>query len=416
MVQLPYPRYRLYTRARHYGEMVAQTVRGSVDGEDDCRRLEAAVAARCSMDSGVCVPQNRVGIYLAVKALVGPGRRIVLSPYTLSDVVNMAVCAGAVPVFADIDRQTCNIDPDEIDRLIDDETDAVLVTHLHGCVADMERITEICRRRDVRLIEDAAQAFGSSLNGVQAGAFSDAGVFSFGMFKNVTGFYGGMVVTRERSLAERMRAEMSSWPRQSTAGLGKRAFKAFATDIATYPPVFKLATYWIFRHAYLHGWEFFNRRITIEDDVRRKERIPPHYLVRMTAAQARMVLRSLAYVESDARRRTEAARIYDEGLRDLPELLLPPLVRDGSHTYTYYPLQSPHREQLIEHMVRCGRDVAVQHLRNCAELDAFRDFARPCPRASETARQTVLLSTYPRFPLREVERNVKAIRSFYGRP
>jgi perosamine synthetase len=411
----PEPRYRLYTTPSHYLSLAKDLVRGWPTDETDCRRLEDEIARRCAVEHAICVPQDRVGVYFVVKALVRPGRKIVLSPYTLSDVINMVICAGAVPVFADIDRKTCNVDPNEVEQLVDSETDAVLVTHLHGLVCDMPRITEICRRRGVRLIEDAAQAFGSRLGGVETGAFGDAGVFSFGMYKNVTGFYGGMVVTGDPTAAEAVCESMRGLPLQQVGRLLRKAASALATDIATYPPVFKALTYRVFRKAYLSGWQFFNRRITIEDDVRRKTAVPPHYLVRMSPAQARVVLRSLPQVDRDARARIEAAQLYDAGLSDIPDLLLPPLRMDGSHTYTYYPLQCPERLQLIEHMLKQGRDVAVQHLRNCAELDAFRDVARQCPRASATAKQTILLSTYPRFTLKEVERNVAAIRSFYGR-
>ena len=104
-----------------------------------------------------------------MKDLVQPGRRVVLSPYTLSDVVNMVVVAGAEPVFADVERETCNIDPAQVEELIDDSTDAVIVTHLHGLICDMDRIGAICRERGVALIEDAAQACGPQCGGRRAG-------------------------------------------------------------------------------------------------------------------------------------------------------------------------------------------------------------------------------------------------------
>src|SRR6185503_17787272 len=101
----------------------------------------------------------------AVKALIKPGRKVILSPYTIADVVNMVVCAGGEPVFADIERETCNVDAAEVERLIDDQTGAVMVTHFYGLACDIERIAKICKDRNVPLIEDAAQAFGVRVNG-----------------------------------------------------------------------------------------------------------------------------------------------------------------------------------------------------------------------------------------------------------
>lgn len=191
----PLARYRLYGRTRDYAIITLRLGAKGGDERDPVRMLEEMAAEFFGVRHAIAVPQNRVGIHLAVKALVRPGQRVVLSPYTLSDVINMVIVAGAEPVFADVERETCNIDPDEIEALIDEQTGAVIVTHLHGLVCDMDRITAICRERGVALIEDTAQACGAQRDGRRAGTFGDAGVMSFGMYKNVNSFYGGLVLT-----------------------------------------------------------------------------------------------------------------------------------------------------------------------------------------------------------------------------
>src|SRR5262249_61904620 len=90
----------------------------------------------------------------------------------------------------------------------------------------------------------------------------------------------------------------------------------------------------------------------------------------------------------------------------------PPFREDGSHTYTYYPIQFEDRHALVRHLMRRGCDVAPQHLKNCADLSSFKEFARDCPNARATASQTILLPTYPRYQREDVMRNVQAIRIF----
>lgn len=414
MLTAPQPRYRLYTTPVSYLTIARDILAGSPDGANDRERLEVAICAQLNVGFAVSVPQDRVGIFLAVRALVAPGRKVILSPYTLSDVVNMVICAGAIPVFADIDRITCNIDPDAVERLIDSETDAVLVTHLHGLACDMQRFRQICDRHGLKLIEDAAQAFGTRFAGRHVGTFGDAGVFSFGLYKNVNSFLGGMLVTGHQDVHDKVRALMDEWPREGWRRLLGKSLKGLASDLATYPPLFKTLTYWVFRYAYIHDIGFLNRKVMIELNPRRKNTLPEHYQRKLSGAQARVVLAQLGNVDRFSKTRMEIARIYHEGLSNIPELILPPYTDDGSHIYTYYPLQSPHRMELIRFMVESGRDIAVQHLRNCAELPCFEEFSRPCPNASATAEQCILLSTYPRFGHRDAERNVAAIRRFYG--
>src|SRR5262249_39142183 len=221
------------------------------------------------------------------------------------------------------------------------------------------------------LVEDAAQAFGTRLNGQAVGTFGDAGIYSFGLYKNVNSFYGGMLVTPHADLAAAVRTAQASWPVHPLSSLTKRIAYGAITDCATWPPLFRSFTYWVFRFGYLNDISLLNRQVTIDVNPALKTIVPEAYRKRMTPLQARLARHQLKSVNSLNTARINAAKVYHEGLSDLPDVIVPPLRTDGSHTYTYFPLQVPDRTSLIRHMVRSGRDVAVQHLRNCAELPCF---------------------------------------------
>lgn len=411
---MPLPRFRIYSRPRDYLSIAGEVLgRRWMRGESR-RELEQAVEG-IGVAHAICAAKARVAVFLAVRGIVRPGRKVILSPYTISDVVNMVICAGGVPVFADLERKTCNVDPAEIERLIDDETGAVLVTHLHGLACDMDRIVELCRARGVPLIEDAAQAFGARFAGRPVGTFGDAAAFSFGMYKNVNSFFGGMLVTPHAELAERIRGEVERFPPQEIPYYLSKVASGVATDLATFPPLFRTITYPIFRFGFLHDVGFLNQQTSVDVDPQMKRELPESYLRQLTPMQARLVLRQLDRVEERTRARIDAAERYHEGLRDVPDVLLPPLRTDLSHIYTYYPIQVKDRDALLQHLMRERRDVAAQHLKNCADLPCFEEFRRDCPNARETAQSVVLLPTYPRYGSREVDRNVEVIRRYFGR-
>ena len=92
----PLPRYRIYSRARDYWTIGRDVVARRVRRGDDCAELERAVAARNGVDHALCISKARVGIHVAVRAIIEPGQKVVLSPYTISDVINMVICAGGV--------------------------------------------------------------------------------------------------------------------------------------------------------------------------------------------------------------------------------------------------------------------------------------------------------------------------------
>ena len=413
----PLARYRLYGRTRDYATLAATALQrgrsgvGTANGltTNPVAALEYEASRFFGAEHAIAVPQNRVGIYLAVRALVRPGGRVILSPYTLSDVINMVIVAGAEPVFADIERETCNIDPEQVERLIDDRTDAVLVTHLHGLICDMERIGTICRDRGVAVIEDAAQACGAVRGGRSAGTFGDAGVFSFGMYKNVNSVYCGLVITHDAEIAEKIRGWLAEFPDQEVWGLLGKAVKAAATDLATHPLVFRSFVYWVFRYAYLNNIEALNRQVKIELEPSLKNAFPDNYRRRMRPAQARIVAGQLPDIDRLTDGRIETARRYDAGFRHVNSILRPPLVTDRSHAYLHYPIQVPDRERLTREVIRSGRDLAVQHLRNCADLPCFSAWYRDCPNARAAAESVILLPTYPGYDAESVDATVSAI-------
>jgi perosamine synthetase len=409
----PSARFRLYTSAADYLRLARDVLTGRVASGDDVAKLERALERFCGTPHAICVPQGRVGIYLAVKAVIRPGQKVVMSPYTIADVVNMVICAGGVPVFADIDRRSTNIRADAVESLLDENTGAVLVTHLHGMTCDICAIAAICAARGVPLIEDAAQSFGARVDGQRAGAIGDIGVYSFGMYKNITGLYGGAVVTRHPETAAAIRARLDGAPYMPAGILYAKALKAAMTDVVTSPLPFRSIVYWIFRFGYLHDVRAINKHVAVELDTSRKSSLPDWYVTRMLPVQARMVLRQLDRVDANAEIRRRYSRLYYEGLRDVPELILPRFCDDGSFVYNYFPIQYRDRAALVRWMMQHRRDLAVQHLKNCAALESFAPEARPCPDADLTANQVILLPNYPSYGEDSVRANIAAIQQFF---
>jgi len=412
----PLPRYRIYSRPRQYWAVTREALTRRWLQGDSCRELEEAIQKRQGIANAISVAKARVGIFLAIRALVRPGQKVVLSPYTISDVINMVICAGGIPVFCDLERETCNVDPADLERLVDADTGAVMVTHLHGLACDMDRISAVCRGPGVPLIEDAAQAFGARFGGRAVGTFGDVGIYSFGVYKNVNAFFGGMLVSPRADLAARLRSEVDSFPPQELGYFLSKAVSGLVSDVATWPPLFKSLTYRIFRFGFLNDIAILNNQVTVDAHPEIKRELPESYLRRLTPMQARLIQPQLDHVDEHIRARVRAAVRYHEGLQDVGDIVLPPLRTDFSHTYTYFPIQVKDRPDFLRFMMRERRDVAAQHLHNCADLPCFTEFRRDCPNARETARSVALLPTYPRYGDADIDRNIAAVRRYFRKP
>lgn len=410
----PRSRARFYGRSTNYIGVARDALRGHITtGEDDVTAIEHTLADYLGVRHAIAMPQARVGIYFTLKELTRKRKKVVLSPYTIHDVINMVICAGATPVFADIDRRTCNIATDEVARLVDDDTGAVMVTHLHGLACDIEGVARVCREREVPLVEDTSQSFGARVAGRRLGAHGDAGIFSFGMAKNVNCLYGGLVATDHDDLARQLRADLADLPYFDAQTLLRRAGFCLTGDTITWPPIFGAATYWAFRFGYLHEIEALNKRVRGEDAPTIKREIPESYLRRMTPMQARLLVPQIPEVDRLAEIRVGYATIYDEGLRDIPEILTPPLRTDGSHIYLNYAIQVKDRHALLRYLMTHGRDLTVQHMGNNADYACYGEWYRDCPSARATAKQVLLLPTYPGYGEREVRKNVALIQAYF---
>ena len=410
-----YPRLRLYTKLQHYWRVAGEIASGKWRRGDSVNELEETIAARIATRHAIMVPMARVGIYLTVKHLIKPGQNVILSPYTIADVVNMVICAGGKPVFADIERETCNIDPAEIERLIDDETGLVLVTHLYGLACNIRKIKTICDRKGVPLVEDAAQAFSVKVGGKDVGSFGRAGVYSFGLYKNVVSFYGGLVITDDDDLAARIRKEMEPWPQIKMLLFLKKVFEAAVTDAVTWPTFFRAVTFKIFRYGTLHDVAAINDRLKIDVSPSRISDFPRSYKWLPCALQARLVLSQIDEVDAHTKRRIGLAHRYHDALKGLNQLYLPPVVTEGEHMYWYYPVQFDDREDLVKYAMAHGRDITMSYHRNCADLECFKDNARDCPNARKTANSLIYLPSYPSYPESEVDENVAVLCRYFQR-
>ncbi|MGC2637610.1 MAG: DegT/DnrJ/EryC1/StrS family aminotransferase, partial [Acidobacteriaceae bacterium] len=180
--------------------------------------FEQAMAAYVGLPHAVAVSSGTAGLHLALLALgIGPGDEVIVPSFTFIAVANAVRYVGAVPVFADIDAETLNLDPACVDEAVTEKTRALLAVHTFGRPAAMEALLDIARRHRLLVIEDACEAIGASIGGQRVGNFGDAAVFAFYPNKQITTGEGGVVVTRGAETARRVRALRNHGRYESTA-------------------------------------------------------------------------------------------------------------------------------------------------------------------------------------------------------
>ncbi|MBA3465658.1 MAG: DegT/DnrJ/EryC1/StrS family aminotransferase [Deltaproteobacteria bacterium] len=167
-------------------------------------RFERAFADYTGVKHAISLPSCTSGLHLALAALgIGPGDEVIVPDVTWIATAAPIQYVGAIPVFADIDRDTWCISATSLDAVITPRTKAVIVVDLYGNMPDMAALRAVAKARGIAVIEDAAEAHGSEQGGERSGSFGDVGVFSFHGSKTLTTGEGGMLVTDRTDLYER---------------------------------------------------------------------------------------------------------------------------------------------------------------------------------------------------------------------
>jgi len=293
------------------------------------RRFEQAFADFLGAGvSGVAVNSATAGLHLALEALgIGPGDEVIVPTMTFTATAEVVRYLGAEPVLVDVDDTTLCICPEAIAAAITPRTRAIVPVHYAGLACDMDAILALARRHDLRVVEDAAHAFPTLYKGRAIGTLdSDATVFSFYANKTITTGEGGMVVSRNAALLQRVRV-------MRLHGISEDAFDRYTSR----------------RPAWFY------------------QVVAPGYKYNMTDIAAAIGCQQLRKIGQFLARRQALAARYAERLRELPLRLPPDADAGGQHAWHLYPVRlTAHaplaRDRLIELLAERGIGTSVHYI------------------------------------------------------
>lgn len=170
------------------------------------KEFEKKMSAAAGRKYGISVSNGTAALEVAVQALgIGEGDQVIMPTFTIISCAMAVTKLGAVPVLVDSDIHSWNMNVDEIEEKITPKTKAIMIVHLYGLPVDVDKILELAKKYDLKVIEDAAEMHGQTYHGKPCGSFGDISTFSFYPNKHITTGEGGMIMTDDEELAERCR-------------------------------------------------------------------------------------------------------------------------------------------------------------------------------------------------------------------
>lgn len=345
--------------------------------------MERALEAYTGAKYAVAVSNGTAALHCAcIAAGIGPGDEVITTPLTFAASANCALYCGAKPVFADIDPQTYNIDPESIRTHITDRTKAVVAVDFTGQAVDHEAIGRICKEHGLIFIEDAAHAIGTKYGGKQVGSLADMTCFSFHPVKTITGGEGGAIATNNEEYDRKlMLARSHGITHDEDAMMGAP-----------------------------HEGPWYYEQISLG------------YNYRITDFQAALIVSQMQKLDRFVARRKEIVKAYDEAFQDVPEIILQKEIPDSDTCRHLYIIRldlsklSCTRRQFFDAMsaenVQCQiHYVPVYWFPYYEQLGYEKGL---CPNAEEVYRGIMSIPLYPKMTDQDVEDVIHAVKKVAG--
>lgn len=329
---------------------------------ENVKKLEKDFAKYNGVNHALGVASGTDALHLALRALdIGAGDEVITVSFTFIATVEAISYVGATPVFADINPDTFNIDPKELEKKITPKTKAIIPVHLYGQPVDMTPILEIAKKYNLFIVEDCAQAIGAEYKGKKVGSFGDIGCFSFFPTKNLGTFGdGGMMTTNSEYIAERI------------ASLRNHGSKV----------------------RYYHDEIGLNSRL---DEI-----------------HAAILNVKFPHIDKWNSKRREAAYYYNELFKNVEEITIPQEDKNTYCVYHQYTIKAPARDQLVKALHEKGVMAMIYYPVPIHLQAVYKnlDFAEGM--LSQTEKCTELVLSLPMFPeiTREQQQQVaEAVKS-----
>ena len=348
-------------------------------------RFEKAFAKKFQAVDAVAFPYGRSAQWAFFKAFGIQGAEIIMPAYTCSVVAHAVSLSGNTPRFIDINLDDYNMDLDEAEAAINENTRAIIATHTFGYPQDLDRLEAMVKRAEKRygrkiwLMQDCCHAFGAEWNGRMIGTSGDVAVYAFNISKMITSIFGGMLTFQDQALADKVRV----WRDANYRSAGwlkalQRRLYLLAVCVAFNEKVYGL-TWWLQEKTPLLN------RFTKAYHLDGKIHFPPDYLDRMLDVEAAVGLVQLNRYDEIIERRRANADWYDKNLKRREGWIFPP-IRTGA-TYSHYVVRVPDRNsvlnewagkgmhlgELIQYSIPCLLEYAERnkHCFSNADLSSF---------------------------------------------
>ena len=342
----------------------------------------------------------RIGLFHILSFLFKNNKtknKIILSSFTVFDMINMVLLSGFEPIFIDHYKNSSQINIDQLKEKINefnDEVGAVLLTHYNVNNSELSEISNICKQNKIIFIEDCAISIGSKFDNDYVGKFGDYSIFSFGFYKFINVLSGGMIFSKNKDFYNFVIDKEKNWEEIKIYNLYKLIIKSFFVRLVSSKIIFKLI-FPIIKFAYKNDITLIKKLLTNDPKPHKKENFPSEYKFRLSQTQINDIIFQFKNLKYLRKLREINYRAYSEGIKNEKIIFFhnkQNLLNENA--YLNFPIIVKDKNKFISYMLDNEIDISPQFYRSVNELSFLSKYSKTTKLIQDSVSNLVTLPTY----------------------
>ena len=360
----------------------------------------------------------RIGLFHILSFLFKNNKtknKIILSSFTVFDMINMVLLSGFEPIFIDHYKNSSQINIDQLKEKINecnDEVGAVLLTHYNVNNSELSEISNICKQNKIIFIEDCAISIGSKFDNDYVGKFGDYSIFSFGFYKFINVLSGGMIFSKNKDFYNFVIEKEKNWEEIKIYNLYKLIIKSFFVRLISSKIIFKLI-FPIIKFAYKNDITLIKKLLTNDPKPHKKESFPSEYKFRLSQTQINDIIFQFKNLKYQRKLREQNYKAYAKNIRNEKivffhnkQNLL------NKNAYLNFPIIVKNKDKFINYMLNNEIDINPQFYRSVNELSFLSKYSERTALIQSSVSNLVTLPTYSGININYILKIIETINRY----
>ena len=341
----------------------------------------------------------RIGLFHILSFLFKNNKtrnKIILSSFTVFDMINMILLSGFKPIFVDHYKNSSQIDFDQLKKIIELNNDigAVLLTHYNVNNSELLKISNICKEKKIILIEDCAISIASKLGNDYVGKFGDYSIFSFGFYKFVNVLSGGMVFSKNKDFYNFVVEQEKNWNEVKIYNLYKLIIKSFFIRIMSSKIIFNII-FPIIKFGYKNNVRPITKLLINDPKPHRKNSFPQEYKFRISQNQINEIIFQFKNLENQRKLRELNYKNYSDNIRN-KKIIFFHNKKDllNKNAYLNFPIIIENKNKFLNYMLDNNIDLSPQFYRSVNQLPFLSEYSKQTKYIQDSVSKLITLPTY----------------------